>query len=229
MSTRFSPDGMYYWDGSRWVSTISPDRRFRWDGSSWVPVAFAPPQFVAQPTVREPTSWTRPLQYAVAAYYAISALVSLSLPFWMSGQMSQIMQASFQRQAQQNPNLQAPPPGFYDTLNAMMTGILWVAAVFGVAFAVLFIIGALKRWVWAYYVVLIFLGLGVVSGPANLLQFATGSSVANYGYTTPTWLYIVGFATWFPATALFVVMLIALIKRGPWGMRKATGGGTPAA
>lgn len=213
---------MYYWDGARWVSTLSPDRRFRWDGSSWVPVASAPLQFAPQPTVREPTSWTRPLQYAVAAWYGISALISLSLPFWMSGQMSQMMQASFTAQ-----NEQPPPLGFFDAINTMMTIILWVAAVFGIALAVLFIIGALKRWAWAYYVVLIFLGLGVVSGPVNLIQFATAKS--TYAYAVPTSIYILGFASWVPATALFVVMLIALIKRGPWGMRKTSAGATPAA
>lgn len=220
---------MYYWDGAQWVSTLSPDRRFRWDGSSWVPVSSGPSVFSPQPTRREPTSWTQPLQYAVAAWYAISGLLSLSLPFWMGGQMTQIMQASFQRQAQQNPNLEPPPPGFLDAMNAMMTGALWVAAIFGVAFAVLFFVAALKRWVWAYYVVLVFLGLGIVSGPVNLIQYAMGSTYSNYGYTPPTWLYIFGFASWLPATALFVVMLIALIKRGPWGMRKVNAGGPPAA
>lgn len=221
MSTRFSPDGMYYWDGAQWVSSLSADRRFRWDGSSWVP-ALPPVQLAAQPTVREPTSWTRPLQYSVAGWYAISALISLSLPFWMSGQMSQMMQASFTAQ-----NEQPPPAGFFDAINTMMTVIFLVAGLFGVALAVLFIIGALKRWIWAYYVVLAFLGLGIVSGPVNLIQFATAK--ANYAYAVPTSIYILGFVTWFPATALFIVMLVALIKRGPWGMRKTSGGATPAA
>ncbi len=37
MSARFSPDGLYYWDGQQSLSTISPDGRFRWNGSAWVP------------------------------------------------------------------------------------------------------------------------------------------------------------------------------------------------
>src|SRR5216683_2443487 len=34
---RLSDDGLYYWDGSRWISTLSPDGRWRWNGSGWVP------------------------------------------------------------------------------------------------------------------------------------------------------------------------------------------------
>jgi hypothetical protein len=232
LSARFSPDGMYYWDGVAWVTTLSPDGRYRWDGSAWVPLAgwapsaYAPP---AAPVVRQPTSWTRPLQYAVAGWYAISALVSLSLPFWLGGQMSQMMRAIVAQQQAQNPDVQPPPPGFYDTMTSMMTGMLWVAAFVGFAIAVVVIIGALQRWTWLYYVVLVLLGLSVVSGPANLLSFVTGSTASTYGYSLPAWLYVVGIVSWFPSTALFVVMLIALVKRGPWGMTRINAGGSPAA
>jgi hypothetical protein len=70
-----SPDGLWRWDGTRWVAAtaraplapgdISPDRLWRWDGSRWVPAASAapppvlgPPMFVA-PTVSatRPRSW----------------------------------------------------------------------------------------------------------------------------------------------------------------------------
>ena len=45
-----SPDGQWYWDGQKWISTLSPDGASRWDGRSWVPsgkvgpaaAAFAP-------------------------------------------------------------------------------------------------------------------------------------------------------------------------------------------
>ena len=35
MSLRMSPDGMYYWDGQAWVSTLSHDGRSRWNGQAW--------------------------------------------------------------------------------------------------------------------------------------------------------------------------------------------------
>lgn len=223
---------MYYWDGATWISTLSADGRYRWNGAAWVPVAGAPvaayQPALTPPARREPTSWTRPLQYAVAGWYAITAIVGLSLPFWMRGQMTQIMQAAIQREQQRNPNLTPPPPGFYDSMNTMMTATLWLAAIFTVAIAIVVIIGALQRWTWIYYVVLVWLGLGVVSGPANVLNLATGG-YPSYGYTPPAWFYAVGIVSWFPSTALFVAMLIALVKRGPWGMVRATAGGPPGA
>src|SRR5205807_4644777 len=85
---RLSEDGMYYWDGRQWVTTLSPDGRFRWNGSAWVPVGgMAPPAPYHQPpaTPRVPTPWTKPMQYAVAAWYGVSGLFALSVPLWLSG------------------------------------------------------------------------------------------------------------------------------------------------
>ena len=69
-------DGLYYWDGQKWVSTLSPDGRFRWNGTAWVPVAGIPAPGYAQyqlpRSVRVPTSWTQPMQIAVVAWYVLS-------------------------------------------------------------------------------------------------------------------------------------------------------------
>ncbi len=231
MSARFSPDGMYYWDGAAWRSTVSPDGRYRWDGAAWVPLqhALTPVYGSAQSPPRQPTSWTRPLQYAVGAWYAISAGVSLSIPFWMSGQMTQMMQDVIAHQQAQNPDLQPPPQSFYDALTTMVQWSMWIGAILGVAFATVLIVGTVRRWTWVYFVVLALLGLGVVSGPADLLNLVSGGSAAAYGYQTPVWILAIGIVSWFPSTALFVAMLIALVKRGTWGMVRATPGATPAA
>ena len=38
LATRgFSPDGAWWWDGTRWVSAHSPDGRWKWDGIRWRP------------------------------------------------------------------------------------------------------------------------------------------------------------------------------------------------
>lgn len=231
MSTRFSPDGMYYWDGAQWTSTLSPDGRYRWDGSSWVPTRWTGPAAVAepQPATREPTSWTRPMQWAVAAWYAISAIGSLTLPFWMGPAMTQIMNDAIQRQQQANPDAAPLPAGFSDAMTSMMTGVLWVGGLVGFGFALLIVVGALKRWTWMFYVVLIFLGLSAVSEPFNLLNLSTGVASSTYGFSPPIWLYLVGLIAWFPSTALFIWMLVAVVKRGPWAMRKVSAEGSPAA
>jgi hypothetical protein len=228
MSARLSPDGMYFWDGQQWVSTLSHDGRTRWNGTSWIPAgqpygtaAFQPPGRV----VREPTSWTRPLQVAVAAFYTLQGVYTLTLPFWMSGPIAQAMnqsiQQSIQRQQRLNPTVSPPPADFVNAMASFMSGALWVAAVFGLAIAAVAVIGALKRWTWVFYVVLIFLGLGAISLPLNLVNAASGSAITGAsGFTMPSWTYWVGLAVSIPGTALFVWMLVALVKRGPWAMRK---------
>src|SRR5207249_11382583 len=42
--TAFSPDGMWWWDGSQWRPAISPDGKWRWDGRGWVPAGPGPPR-----------------------------------------------------------------------------------------------------------------------------------------------------------------------------------------
>jgi len=228
LSARLSPDGMYYWDGQQWVSTLAHDGRTRWNGTAWIPTgqAYGAPAYQAPGRVmREPTSWTRPLQLAVAGWYALQGLYSLTLPFWMAGPMTQAMnqsiQQSIQRQQQLNPTVSPPPTDFVNAMTSLMSGALWVAAVIGLAIAVVAVIGALKRWTWIYYVVLVFLGLGAVSLPLDLVNAAGGSALsAASGFSMPGWFYWVGVLTALPSAALFVWMLVALVKRGPWAMRK---------
>ncbi len=222
---RLSEDGLYYWDGSRWISTLSPDGRWRWNGSGWVPVAamvapaFAPYPSYQQATPRRPTPWTKPMQYAVAAWYALSGLYALSLPFWMSGTMSQMINQSIQRSTAQNPEVSPPPAEVVSTITAMMSGVLWIAAIIGVVISVVIIIGALNRWTWMFYVVLVFLGLGAISLPFNIIGALAGSTALN-PYSLPVWVTWLSVVLGIPSTALFVWMLVAVIRYGPWAMTR---------
>jgi hypothetical protein len=224
MSTRLSPDGMYYWDGQQWVSTLSHDGRTRWNGTAWVPTGQVYGAATNQPpgrVMREPTSWTRPLQLAVAGWYVLQGVYAISLPIWMSAPMTQAINQSIQRQQQLYPQASPPPADFTNAMTSMVGGILTAGAVFGLVIAAVAVVGALMRWTWIYYVVLVFLGLGAVSLPLDVVNALGGSAISSAsGFTMPGWFYWVGLLTAIPSTALFIWMLVALVKRGPWAMRK---------
>ncbi|HKB33612.1 MAG TPA: hypothetical protein VKF16_07055 [Candidatus Dormibacteraeota bacterium] len=226
MSAQVSPDGMFYWDGRQWMSTLSPDGRSRWNGTAWVPTgsAFgAPSSRASGQSSREPTSWTHPLQLAVAGWYVIEGVYALSLPFWMSGPMAQAMNLSIQRQQQLYPTDSPTSADFTNVMTSMVGGALWVSAVFGVAIAIIAAIGALKRWTWMYYAVLILLGFGVVSLPIDVVDALGGSAISSAsGFSLPVWTYRLALVAAIPSTALFIWMLVALVKRGPWAARKVT-------
>jgi WD40 repeat protein len=40
---RLSDDGLWYWDGQQWRSTLSEDGRWRWDGEQWRPAETSTP------------------------------------------------------------------------------------------------------------------------------------------------------------------------------------------
>src|SRR5260370_934399 len=136
------------------------------------PITSSPPFAITTPRA---TAWTNPMQYAVAAWYAVSSLYALSIPFWMSGTMSQMINQSIQRSTAQNPEVSPPPAEVVSSITTMMSGVLWVAAIIGVVFAVVVIIGALARWTWMFYVVLVLLGLGAISLPFNIIGALAGS------------------------------------------------------
>jgi hypothetical protein len=217
---------MYYWDGTSWVSTLSQDGRSRWNGSAWIPVgspAVAPGGYAEVRTTREPTSWTKPLQYAVAAWYALATIIALSIPFWASGLMTQALNQSIQRQQELNPSATPLPADLAGTVGSFMTGALWVVAVIGVAFYAVLIIGALNRWTWVFYVALVLLGLSVVSIPLNIANAVSASTISSlYGFSMPSWTYWFGILVSVPATALFIWMIVAQVKHGPWGMRRVS-------
>src|SRR5260370_34411854 len=119
------------------------------------------------------------MQYAGAAWYGISGLYALSSPFWMPGIMAQTMNQAFQQQAAQSPDVSPPPPDVIASVTSMVTGVMWVAALIGLAIAAVVVIGALMRWTWLFYVVLVLLGLSTLSLPVNVASALFGSSTLN--------------------------------------------------
>jgi hypothetical protein len=162
------------------------------------------------------------MQYAVAAWYALSGLYAVSLPFWMSGVMAQAINQSFQRQAQTNQNFSPPPPDLMSNMTSMMSGVLLVAAVIGVAICAVIVIGALMRWTWIFWAVLVLLGLGALGLPINLYSALGGSTYAGNLYGLPVWTYWLSVGVGIPGAALFIWMLVALVRYGPWATTKTT-------
>ena len=203
------------------MTTLSHDGRSRWDGKSWVPVGAAPPAMYPQPQ-RKPrvaTGWTKPLQYAVAAWYLLQALYAIALPFVMTGPMTDYVNQVMQRQAELNPNVTPPTPDVMATIASLMTFALWAGALIGIAISAVAITGALKRWTWVFYAVLILLGLQTVSFPFTLISAFVTSTLNPV--KLPVAMTATSIAFGFPAVALFAWMLVAAIRRGPWGMSRA--------
>jgi hypothetical protein len=212
---------MYYWDGRRWVSTLSPDGRYRWNGTAWVPAHGAPLAYQAPRAVREPTPWTRPLQYAVIAWYVFSALYTLTIPLWMGGFTNQVMSEVIRQQETQS--AEPLPPGFTEMMTAMMNTMFWISAAVALVIYAVAILGTAKRWTWIFYVILVFLGLGAVGLPINFINAFTGGALNSaQGFALPVWTAWVGIVTGLASAALFVWMLVAAIRYGPWAMRRVS-------
>src|SRR5690242_5126346 len=170
---------MYYWDGQQWTSTLSPDGRFRWNGSAWETVpatAFPTPYYAAGSPQREATSWTQPLQIAVVVRYVAAGLYGLALPFWMQSYMSAVIQRSLQQQ-QAYPPGEGPTPGFTDMMNSIVTGSVWMGAILGLLITIVAIAGAVKRWAWAHYLILVLLGFTLLGTVFNVINLIAGGAL----------------------------------------------------
>lgn len=216
---RLSADGLYYWDGRQWVSTLSPDGRYRWTGAAWAPLAaVAPPHYQyypAQKITRTPTRWTAPMQAVVAGLFVVYALYTLSTPFWGSGLLTQAFNQSLQRQQQLNPAVSPPPAEMISSMTTMMSGILWMSVIFTVAISAVAVAGALRRWTWAFWAILVLFGIVTVFLPFNVGSAAMGASAANL-YGLPVWTVWLSIAFELVTAAVFAWMLVTLIRIGPW-------------
>jgi uncharacterized membrane protein YkgB len=186
-----------------------------------VPVgAPAPPGFYAQPRTgaRVPTGWTKPLQYSVVAYYVAYAIWAVAGPFLLAGSISDYVNRAMQQNAALNPNVPPPSADVLATINSVITVALGIGAAIGVAIAAVAIIGALRRWTWVFYAVLVLLGLTTVSFPFTLISAFTTSSLSPLKLPVATTAVSVAFAI--PAVALFIWMAVAAFRRGPWAMTR---------
>jgi hypothetical protein len=96
MSGELSPDGNYYWDGTRWASAVSPDGAWRWDGAGWR---------AAATTTSAPGRRAGPLAVLIALA-VIAAVVLAGFGLWAGARFiageQQNLQSSFAPACTQN-------------------------------------------------------------------------------------------------------------------------------
>jgi hypothetical protein len=165
------------------------------------------------------------MRYLVAAFYAVQAIFLGSMPFWYIQTMTQWADAMNKQNQQLNPGGPSLPPDLAGNINNEMTVAFYLAIFVLVAICVLTLAGALSRFMWTFYVI-----LGLLCLEALYLGFSAGESIVTSLVSSaflgqsigpPSWMIWaeVGFAI--AAAALFVWMLIAMIRTGPWAMRNA--------
>ncbi|HEY4913229.1 MAG TPA: hypothetical protein VIJ91_04885 [Candidatus Dormibacteraeota bacterium] len=214
-----SPDGIYYWDGAKWQSTLSHDGRQRWNGTAWIPVSQAPQ---TGPALREPTTWTRPLQFAVAGWFALQAAYAASQPFWYISTMTQYANAMNQREQALHPGAPSPPPEALASANGIATVMFAIGIVLVVGVSVAVIVAAFKRWTWAHYVVMAVLALEFLSSAGGLASTAAFSALAGEYAGPPGWMVALNLVSALVSAALFALMLVAVAQKGPWAMKKVS-------
>jgi len=181
------------------IGQVSADGQFRWDGQEWVPIP---------PGTRVATPWTRPMQLASGALFAFEAVYSVatSLLFINKDTMLKAIQAQ---------GTQIPSGTSVDTIIniAIVTTIAFV-----VFFAVLELVaaaGSYLGWRWIFWAGLILFGLGGLGAFTNIVTLLKPA-------TSPIPLpgVLVSELTSILNLAMFVWMLIGLIRFGPWAMKK---------
>ncbi|HEV2027649.1 MAG TPA: hypothetical protein VGS16_03845 [Candidatus Dormibacteraeota bacterium] len=180
---------------------VSGDGQFQWDGQQWVPIP---------PGTRVPTPWTRPMQLASAALFAFEAVYSVvtSLIFINRDTMLKALKAQ---------GTQIPSGTSVDTIINIAIGTTIAFVVFFAVLELVAAAGSYLGWRWVFWAALILFGLGGLGAFTNLLTvFKPDTS------PVPLAAVLVSELTSILSLAMFVWMLIGVIKFGPWAMKKPT-------
>lgn len=214
-----SPDRRYWWDGSQWLLAVSRDGQLWFDGTEWRPNPLTPPGI---PLV--PTRWTRALQAAVVAVTLLgfgSFVATLPLIASMPTPTVVVVPEGTSPEAAAR---------FTQTMRpVMVASLIFMAAIFG-AVAALIVMGTIRRWLWMFWVVLVLLGLNMLVNVlmplllrvAGLLPATPPPGVIpSRPPPVPMVVSVVGELVLAAAVVLFVAMVVAALRIGPWACRKA--------
>ena len=148
------------------------------------------------------------MQLATAAIFVISAVVNTAMTFIFVNHDTSLKAILAQNQQY--------PAGtdIEDVVNTVLL-ITYVAAVFFGLLYLFIAAGSYLRWRWMFWVALIAFGLGGLGTFTNLGALAKPSQSPF-----PIAALIIDEIGGIVSLGMFIWMLIALIRRGPWAMRK---------
>jgi hypothetical protein len=184
---------------SQSAGQISADGQFRWDGTQWVPLAA---------NYRVATPWTRPMQLISAGLFAISALTSvISTAFFVN---HDTMVTALKAQ-----NVQLPSGTTIDDVANISLAFAWAVVIFFAVLEVVAAVGSYLGWRWMFWAALVLFGLSGITTFTNLTTLANPSrSPVPVGGLIASELFSV------LSLAMFVWMIVAVIKYGPWAMKR---------
>lgn len=217
-----SPDGRWWWNGQAWQPAVSADGRFRWDGTAWRPL-----QPVAM--ALRPTAWTVPLQRAAAALLGILiaySAIAIPISFTTMGNQAALATALTSSSLSDAEIAQVTR-----TVETTLVTVGIVAAVLGVAWNGVLLVGSLKRWRWVFWYLMIvglLAGLNLLYSPvAYLASLSTPSDLAPF--RVPGWTYAAGFLLSAANLALGIWFLVALRRYGAWACVRTPEAAQPGA
>jgi hypothetical protein len=181
------------------VGQVSADGEFRWDGLQWVPIPRG---------TREPTPWTRPMQLAAAALLAVEAIFSVATTVIFTNHDA--VKKALAAQGTQ------VPQGM--TQDTYINFVVASAIVFVVFFALLELVGAVGSylgWRWIFWAVLVLMAVGGINAIFTLFSIVRPGTSGG-----PVGVSIVQEVLTLAAAAMFVWMLIGVIRYGPWALKR---------
>jgi hypothetical protein len=178
---------------------ISADGQFRWDGQQWVPLGAGH---------RFPTPWTRPMQLAATGLFALSAISGVVMTFAFVNHDSVLRSVNAQ-------GTQIPTGTDIDTIVNAAVAFTYVVAIFFAVLDLVAAVGSYLAWRWMFWAVFVLCGFSTIGALINLRSLANAaqSPIPLGGLVVSELIALL-------AAALFVWLLVGLVKFGPWAMKR---------